>query len=138
VQLLNLKFGGGRMQLHCIQPMKKIELQKCVLTGYWLINSCAWTHRLRLSDSPVPIVPPFRSHIVMAASKRRPKVQGAREDEGVRFNHLNCEEDGLKSPSTSPEESGNGLGTRRPEDISAAGKAPSHRGLEIHRYSPTE
>src|SRR5271154_4939209 len=128
------------MRPPCIQPMKKIELQKSVLApGFGFINSFAWTHRLRLSDSPVPIALPFRSHIVMAASKRRPKLQGAREDEGARFHHSNCEEYSMQSPSTSPEDPGNGaVESQRAETISAAGKAPSHRGLEIHRYSPTE
>jgi hypothetical protein len=65
LQLLNLKFGGGRMWLHCIQPMKKIDLQKCVLApGFGLINSFAWSldpSVKALRQPPVPIVPPFRS-----------------------------------------------------------------------------
>jgi hypothetical protein len=65
----------------------------------------------------------------MAGSKRRPKVQGAREVEGARVNPPNYEDDSMESHSTSPEES---------EAISAAGKAPSHKSLEIYRYSPTE
>ena len=74
----------------------------------------------------------------MAASKRR-KVQGALEDEGPRFNNLNCEDYGMKFPSTSHDESSNGaVESQRPEDISAAGKAPSRESLEIHGYLPTE
>jgi hypothetical protein len=74
----------------------------------------------------------------MAASKRR-KVQGAREEEGARFHNSTSEDYSMKSPTTSPEEAGNGaVESQKPEAISAAGKAPSHRRLEINLDSPTE
>jgi hypothetical protein len=75
----------------------------------------------------------------MTASKRRLKVQGAREEEGARFHNSNSEDYSMESPTTSPEEAGNGaVESERPEVFSAAGKAPSDRGLEIHLDSPTE
>ena len=76
---------------------------------------------------------------MLVGSKRQPEVQGAREDEGAWFHNSNGEDYGMEYPSTSSEESGNAsVESQLPEAISAAEKDPSHSGLEIQRYSPTE